>query len=183
MLAPSMQLMNKYRPLLVKLHQDAIVKKPKKIATKAYSGLTDVKIVVGLACLLPMLKVTNALMKAAQHNEVFVCDYLVRVKTLQNDLADMYVEPRIRFTHGPFWDFIALKEACHDVIPMCWIPNSSGLDLNASGIEYLCFQPKEGQLILATYRDPLIRDNIPVSRDVYAVIISQGELPGLSRGR
>jgi hypothetical protein len=176
MLAPRVRLMNEYRPLLVKLHQDATVKKPKKIATKAYSGLTDVQIVVGLGCLLPMLKATNALMKAAQHNEVFVCDYLAGVKTLQTDLANMYVEPRTRFTQGPFWDFIALKEARHDVIPMRWIPNSSGLDLNASGIEYLCFEPKEGQLIRATYRDPVTRDNVPVSRDVFAVIISQVEL-------
>jgi hypothetical protein len=88
----------------------------------------------------------------------------------------MYVEPRTRFTQGPFWDFIALKEACHDMISMRWIPNSSGLDLNASGVEYLCFEPKEGQLIRATYRDPVTRDNILVSRDVFAVIISQVEL-------
>jgi hypothetical protein len=59
-----------------------VVKKPKKIATKAYNGLTDVQIIVGLACILPMLKATNTLMKAAQNNEVFVCDFLVEVKTL-----------------------------------------------------------------------------------------------------
>jgi hypothetical protein len=50
------------------------VKQPKKIAMKAYNGLIDVQIVVGLAYILPMLKATNALMKAAQNNEVFVCD-------------------------------------------------------------------------------------------------------------
>jgi hypothetical protein len=88
----------------------------------------------------------------------------------------MYVEPRTRFTQGPFWDFIALKEARHDVILMRWIPNSSRLDLNAFGIEYLCFEPKEGEPIQATYRDLVTRDNVLVLRDVFAVIISQVEL-------
>ena len=143
---------------------------------KAYNGLTNVQIIVGLACILLMLKATNTLMKAAQNNEVFVYDYLARVKTLHTDLAHIYVEPRTRFTQCPFWDFIALKEARHDVIPMQWITDSSGLDLNASGVEYLCFELKVDQFIQATYRDLVTRDNVPVSRDVFVVIISQVEL-------
>ena len=37
-----MWLMNKYKPLLMKLKQVASVKKPKKIATKYFIGLIDV---------------------------------------------------------------------------------------------------------------------------------------------
>jgi hypothetical protein len=82
MLVLAIKLMNEYKPLLVKLHEDATVRRSKHIATKCYSGLTDVQIMVGLACITPMLCTTNNLMKAAQKNDIFVCDYLAAVKTL-----------------------------------------------------------------------------------------------------
>jgi hypothetical protein len=83
MLAPAIRLMNEYKPVLAKLHEDAIVKKPKKHAEKCYSGLQDVQVVLGLASLMPMLRGTNALMKYAQQTNVFVYDYLGIVKQLQ----------------------------------------------------------------------------------------------------
>jgi hypothetical protein len=118
MLAPAVRLMNEYKPLLAKLHVDATARKSKNIARKCYSGLTDVQIVVGLACILPMLRAASSLMKAAQRNDVFISHYLAAVKTLQVDLAQMYLEPKTRFTQPTFWDFNALVYARHDAIPM-----------------------------------------------------------------
>jgi hypothetical protein len=170
-LVPAVRLMNEYKPLLAKLHVDATVRKPKNIARKCYSGLTDVQIVVGLACILPMLWATSSLMKAAQRNDVFISDYLAAVKTLQVDLAQMYLEPKTQFTQATFWDFNALVDAMHDAIPMRWIPSSNTLDLNASGAEYLAFTPKE-HMFRATFWDPITQENIPITREVYAAIIA-----------
>lgn len=77
MLALAIKLMNKYKPLLVKLHKDATVWRSKEIATKCYSGLTDVQIMVGVACIMPMLRATNSLPVT---REIYVA-IIVGVKT------------------------------------------------------------------------------------------------------
>jgi hypothetical protein len=168
MLALAIRLMNEYKPLLVKLHQSATDRKPKKLDLKCYAGLIDVQIVLGLACLLPMLRAANLLMKFGQRNDVFVCDYLADVSRLQTDITKMYVEEWTRFSQEPFWDFNALVGATHDSIPLKWI--TEDLDLNTSGVEYLAFVPKD-HTIWATYRDLVTMDSIPVIREVYAAII------------
>jgi hypothetical protein len=83
----------------------------------------------------------------------------------------MYVEEKTRFTQPNFWDFNALIEARHDAIPMRWISTSNGLDLNALGVEYLAFEPKEHSF-RATYRDPITQDNIPMTREIYVAIVA-----------
>jgi hypothetical protein len=65
MLALAIRLMNEFKPLLVKLHEEATVKKLKLLASRCYGGLIDVQIVVGLSCLISMLRVCNSLMKVA----------------------------------------------------------------------------------------------------------------------
>jgi hypothetical protein len=55
--------MNKSKPLLLKLHVDAKVNKPKGIAVKCYNNLIDVQIILGLSCIIPMLRMANQLMK------------------------------------------------------------------------------------------------------------------------
>jgi hypothetical protein len=98
MLAPTVRVMNEYRTLLVKFHQDSNMRKLKKIAVKCFTNLVDVQIVIGLAYIMPMLRLTQSLMKYAQRNDVFVCDFLAGVKTLQKDLNEMYKEERTAFT-------------------------------------------------------------------------------------
>ena len=92
MLAPAVRVMNEYRTLLVKFQQDSSVRKPKKIAVKCFTNLVDVQTVIGLACMMPMLRLTQSFMKYAQRNNVFVCDFLARMNTLQKDLNEMYKE-------------------------------------------------------------------------------------------
>jgi hypothetical protein len=110
--------MNECKPLLMKMHLDANVRKSKELAVKCFNGLRDVQIIVGLASMMPMLQLANKLMKYSQGNEVFVCDYLAAVKQLQTNLAKHYVESKNKYTHEGFWDLNALCKAHHDVIPM-----------------------------------------------------------------
>jgi hypothetical protein len=165
MLAPATRLMNEYKHVLAKLHQDATLKKPKKIAEKCYSGLRDVQIVLGLACLMP-----NSLMKYAQQTDVFVCDYLGAVKQLQTDINEQYVEENSKYIQEPFWDFNALCSLIHDMIPLRWVTDA--LDLNAARLEYLAFE-SPGHSIRAIYKDPMTKDSMPVTREVFAALIIQ----------
>jgi hypothetical protein len=141
MLVPTVRLMNEYKPLLVKMHLDANVRKPKELGVKCFSGLRDVQIIIGLASLMPMLQLANKLIKYSQGNEVFVCDYLAAVKQLQTNLAKHYVDSKSKYSQEDFWDLNALCEARHDVILMNWV--TEDLDLNASGVEFLSFEPKD----------------------------------------
>jgi hypothetical protein len=170
MLAPATRLMNEYKPVLAKLHQDATLKKPKKIAEKCYSGLQDVQIVLGLACLMPMLRGANTLMKYAQQIDVFVCDYLGAVKQLQTHINEQYVEESSKYIHEPFWDFNTFCSLTHDVIPLRWVTDT--LDLNAARLEYLAFEPPSHS-IRAIYIDPMTKDSMPVTKEVFAAIIIQ----------
>jgi hypothetical protein len=98
MLAPAVRVMNEYRMLLLKFQQDSSMGKPKKIVVKCFTNLVDVQTVIGLACIMPMLRLTQSLMKYAQRNSIFVCDFLAGVKILQKDLNEMYKEERTAFT-------------------------------------------------------------------------------------
>jgi hypothetical protein len=42
MLKPTVRIMNEYKPLLVKLKEDASVKNPTKLSLKCFNGLTNV---------------------------------------------------------------------------------------------------------------------------------------------
>ena len=80
----------------------------------------------------------------------------------------MYIEPATAFTQPLFWDFNALCTASHDAIPTKWVTDD--LDLNALSVEYLAFQPKDHS-IPAIFRDPVTKQSIPMTREVFSSII------------
>jgi hypothetical protein len=45
------------------------------------------------------------------------------------------------------------------------------LDLNAEGVEFLCFMPKEDIVIRACYIDPVTKQARQVTREIYTAII------------
>jgi hypothetical protein len=47
-------------------------------------NLCDIITILGLPCNLPMLEFVHALMKFAQAIDVFICDYIVVIKYVQN---------------------------------------------------------------------------------------------------
>ena len=165
MLAPTVRVMNEYRTLLVKMHQD--VKEP--AAANCLNYLTDVQIVIALSCLLPMLRVVHSLMQFAHKVDAFVCDMLAAVKICQADLNSMYISSETAFTQPQFSDFNSLLTQKHDAIPMKWVSNE--LDLNSEGVEYLSFEPI-GHNIRALHREGQRLVGIPVTKDVFAAIIS-----------
>jgi hypothetical protein len=87
---------------------------------------------------------------------------------LKKDMLQYYIESGTTFSQPSFWDFNALYAAIHDAIPIAWVTND--LDLNASGVEYLIFTPKDHK-ILATFWDPVMKSESRVTHDVFVAII------------
>jgi hypothetical protein len=85
MLSPAIRAMNEYRTLLVKMLEDSKLKKEKvhaKNATICLDHLTNIQIVLGLTSLLPMLRLSQSLIKFAQKQDAFVCDFLAAVQVI-----------------------------------------------------------------------------------------------------
>jgi hypothetical protein len=77
MLSLAIRVMNKYKTLLVKISQDV---ETMATAKTCFSDFTDIRIVLGLACIMPMLCTVHSLMQYAQKNDVFICDFLAAIK-------------------------------------------------------------------------------------------------------
>jgi hypothetical protein len=56
------------------------------------------------------------------------------------------------------------------VIPLRWV--SDALDLNSAGLEFLAFEPPSHS-IRAIFKNPVTKDSMLVTREVFAAIITQ----------
>lgn len=105
-----------------------------------FNYLANEQIVIGLSCLMPLLKNLHSLMQFAEKRDVFVFYYVAAIQIFQADVASFYINNHTNFEQDVFWDFRAFVSLFrHDSIPMCWVYN--GLDLNTHGLEYLHFTP------------------------------------------
>jgi hypothetical protein len=76
-------MMSKYKALILKMHLDST-----SLATaKANLNLLcEIELLLGLACILPMLEALNYLLKFSQQTACFVCDMVPGVKLCQANL-------------------------------------------------------------------------------------------------
>jgi hypothetical protein len=95
----------------------------------------DAKIILSLVCFIPMLEITNFLVKFAQFHNVFVYDLVVVMKIFQADYHKLYVDfIHVTFNDDVFQGFHGLVETNHDAICMKWI-----IDLYI-GIDHMGFE-------------------------------------------
>ncbi len=97
MLSPTMKVMNKYPTLFVKMQQHFSTLANTKTN---FDRLTNVHILLGLACFLPMLQSMHNFMQFAQKYDVFVFNYFVSIKICQADVYAMYNDPTTTYTHN-----------------------------------------------------------------------------------
>jgi hypothetical protein len=104
MLVPTVRVMNEYRTLLVKIQQVSSMRKPKKIAVKCFINLVDVWTIIGFACIMPMLRLTQSLMKQGCLNGRPTVKFTVqtsfsskRQRTLSGRPRAFPFPPRMRF--------------------------------------------------------------------------------------
>jgi hypothetical protein len=123
--------MAKYKTLLMKMTLNNLTNQQ---AMLNYQHLCDIHILLGLACILPLLESMHVLIKFAQSKDVFVCDLVVPIKDCQGDFYNMYCDLTSKFTTDSFWAFESLLELKHGNIHMRWIVDAK------SGIPHLAFE-------------------------------------------
>ncbi len=89
MLSLAKKVLEEYKPLIVKKTGDihAIL-----VAKTTFEFLCDVKIVMGIICIMPMLKVVHEFITFVQSHDTFVCNFVRVVKACFVDLYTLYCD-------------------------------------------------------------------------------------------
>ncbi len=64
-----------------------------------FDRLTNVHILLGLACFLPMLQSVHSFMQFAKKYDVSIFNYLVSINICQVDVYAIYNDPTTTYTH------------------------------------------------------------------------------------
>jgi len=83
-------MLGEYKSLVVKMHTNA----PKsKLAQKNLDLLCDLELLLNLPCILPMLEVVHTLIIYVQRRDVFICEFINAMKSVEAELHQLYVDP------------------------------------------------------------------------------------------
>ncbi len=87
--------------------------------------MTNVKMLLGLNAIMPLLEEMHALIKISQLHDVFVCDFIAIVKICEKDVYMMYYDNHYYFQGDAFGNFHAFINNAHESMSFRWI-----MDLN-----------------------------------------------------
>ena len=90
MLSPLKRVLSEYRTLLVKMYSDHLVKPTIPAAKVNYELMADIKCLLTLAAVLPLLEAVKALVVFAQSPNVYVCDFTRTLSLCISDVNDLY---------------------------------------------------------------------------------------------
>jgi hypothetical protein len=96
------------RLIVLKMHLDSL---SLGTAKANLNLLCEIELLLGLACILPMLEALNYLIKFSQQSICFVCDMVAAVKLCQADLYSWYVDSDTAYSADVFHKF---KDICND---------------------------------------------------------------------
>jgi hypothetical protein len=100
MLSIVLHVLFKYRTLIMKMALDATT------ITSAKSNLcllTNVEMLLGLNVVMPLLEAMHSLIKFAQLQDVFVCDFIAIIKICEGDVYQMYCDIYSFFQGDVLW--------------------------------------------------------------------------------
>ena len=133
MLSPLKCVLSEYRTLLVKIYSDHLIK-PTISATKVnYELMVDIKCLLTLAAVLPLLEAVKALVVFAQSPSVYVCDFTRTLSLCISDVNDLYCINNA-FISDAFSYFKKICDLSHESIHLRWHP-----DVNEC-VEHLVFE-------------------------------------------
>jgi hypothetical protein len=140
LLEPLKRVLGKYKTLIAKMCEDAVVKDPKSKAKEVIEKakrnldiLCDVGTLLASPCILPLLESIDSLMRFAQSRDVFVSAYVVVVKIYQAELYELYCDPKTSFWRSHFQQFCDIVDDHSFTITQEWVT-----DLN-NGSESMSF--------------------------------------------
>jgi len=80
--------------------------------------LTNVKTLLGLNVIMPLLEAIHSLIKFSQLCDVFVCVFIVVMKICEGDVNQMYYDNEYDFQGDVFGNFHALINSIHESISL-----------------------------------------------------------------
>jgi len=105
-----------YCTLLMKITLDA----PTISFTKSnLCLLINVEMLLGLNVVMPLLEVMHSLIKFAQLQDMFMCDFITTVKICEGEVYRMYYDIHSSFQGDVFMNFQPLIDCVHESIIFC----------------------------------------------------------------
>jgi hypothetical protein len=133
MLSPLCRVLSEYRVLLVKMYTDMHAKPVVKGAEANFYRLADIRTLLLLAVLLPLLQIIKDLVVFTQSPSVFICDFTRALKLCYQDIHDAYRDPATAFRSDSFVIFKSICDLENEHLRLRWQP-----DLN-DGVEQFIF--------------------------------------------
>ncbi len=107
--------MSKYKSLIVKMHLDS---SKTKVAQNNLVLIGDLKLILDLPCLLPMLEVVHILIKFAQRQDVFIVEFADVMKLAKTELFYLYIDSYSYFESPTFDAFNSLINHTNQQLPL-----------------------------------------------------------------
>jgi len=120
MLSPTKRILGKYKSLIMPMFDEQITN---TLAKANLDLFYNVKISLGLICILPLLECMQFVSKFIQARNVFICDFIDIIKACERDLYRLYVDLIISHGYGDgiFKTFLVVANHTYDPLHMVWI--------------------------------------------------------------
>lgn len=114
------QVLLEYRILLIKIYVDVQDKKCSNWgAAKNYKNLADIKNLLSLAIVIPLLECVKDLVVFAQSQNVYICDFTKALSLCCEDISTLHLG-EMAFHSTSFQTFNSLSLLNCKNIPLCW---------------------------------------------------------------
>ncbi len=124
--------MDKYQPLIAKMHDDYL---RNNTTIEILNLLCGLELIFGLHAILPLLDCVYTLIKFAQFCTVFVCDFIDAMKIYQLDFYRLYNDPYNKFDDPTFNELKVFETFTNNKLPMSWCA-----DINGEEADYLIIE-------------------------------------------
>ena len=122
MLNPLKRVLLEYRILLVKMYSDHLVKPTISAAKVNYERMADIKCLLTLAAMLPLLEAVKTLVVFVQSPSVYVCDFTRTLNLYISYVNDLYCINNA-FISDSFLCFKNICDLSHESIRIRWHPD------------------------------------------------------------
>jgi hypothetical protein len=137
-LEPMKRVLSEYRILLIKMYGDLQEKKcANQGAATNYKNLADIRNLLSLAVVIPLLECVRDLVVFVQSQNVYICDFTKALSLCCENISTLYLGD-MAFRSDAFQTFNSLCRMNYESIPLRWQP-----DLN-DYCEHLVFEAHVG---------------------------------------
>jgi hypothetical protein len=170
MLSPLKRVLSEYRTILVKMYSDHLVKPTIPEVNINYEFMTDIKCLLTLTAVLPLLEVVKGLVVYAQSPSIYVCDFTRALSLCISDVNDLYCTNNA-FISDAFSCFKKVCDLSHESIRLRWHP-----DVNYC-VEHLVFEAhlstSTGSHLNTIYVDHVTHLRSFVTRELFDRTVSE----------